>query len=382
MTNAYYAPSGQPISASLGRAANIRAEFDSIEIGFDEVETAIGLKANSASPTFTGQASNALGSTSLPSYTFTGDANTGMWSPGADTLAWSTGGGERMRLTSSGQLLIGTTSATGVSIGFYGAITGATDAFGNTNNGTVLSGVTGSAYGYNTSIGTQAAVFVLANLTHNSASQAAIGAGSSITNQIGYRATSSLSGATNNFGFVGDLAAAASSWNFYAGGSAKNHFNGRVLVGTASENASGAKLQTSDGITFPATDVASSDANTLDDYEEGAWTPSVSATSGTITTLGAVSGTYTKIGRWVKCFYSIAITTNGTAAGALIVGGIPVARAGSSAICGYGREELVVGTMHFASEASTTSVAITTYNTLYPGANGYLLRGYLEYFTA
>jgi hypothetical protein len=39
-----------------------------------------------------------------PSYTFTGDLNTGMWSPAADTLAFSTNGVERVRLTSSGFL--------------------------------------------------------------------------------------------------------------------------------------------------------------------------------------------------------------------------------------------------------------------------------------
>ena len=49
------------------------------------------------------------------------------------------------------------------------------------------------------------------------------------------------------------------------------------------------------GITFPATQSASSDANTLDDYEEGTWTPNQG--SG-LTVVGAFSssGTYTKIG--------------------------------------------------------------------------------------
>jgi hypothetical protein len=52
------------------------------------------------------------------------------------------------------------------------------------------------------------------------------------------------------------------------------------------------------GITFPATQSASSDANTLDDYEEGTWTPGQG--SG-MTVVGAYSssGTYTKIGRTV-----------------------------------------------------------------------------------
>ena len=44
-----------------------------------------------------------LGSAALPSYSFTGDVDTGMWSPAANTLAWSTGGTERLRLTSDGR---------------------------------------------------------------------------------------------------------------------------------------------------------------------------------------------------------------------------------------------------------------------------------------
>ena len=49
-----------------------------------------------------------LGAASLPSITFTGDLNTGMWSPAADTLAWSLAGAERMRINTTG-IGIGTT---------------------------------------------------------------------------------------------------------------------------------------------------------------------------------------------------------------------------------------------------------------------------------
>lgn len=53
----------------------------------------------------------ALGAAGTPSITATGDTNTGVWFPTADTIAASTGGTERLRLDSSGRLLIGTTSA-------------------------------------------------------------------------------------------------------------------------------------------------------------------------------------------------------------------------------------------------------------------------------
>jgi hypothetical protein len=55
------------------------------------------------------------------------------------------------------------------------------------------------------------------------------------------------------------------------------------------------------GITFPASQNASSNANTLDDYEEGTWTPTYACSSGSFNTLtmDIISATYTKIGRQV-----------------------------------------------------------------------------------
>jgi len=73
------------------------------------------------------------------------------------------------------------------------------------------------------------------------------------------------------------------------------------------------------GITFPATQAASSNANTLDDYEEGTWTPVLSfATNGTMTyTASTANGYYTKIGNVVTCRVALNLSafTAGTASG-------------------------------------------------------------------
>jgi hypothetical protein len=59
-----------------------------------------------------GTLTSALGSASTPGITFTGDTNTGIYSPGADQVAVATGGTGRLFIDSSGRLGLGTSSPT------------------------------------------------------------------------------------------------------------------------------------------------------------------------------------------------------------------------------------------------------------------------------
>jgi hypothetical protein len=80
------------------------------------------------------------------------------------------------------------------------------------------------------------------------------------------------------------------------------------------------------GIAFPATQVASTDANTLDDYEEGTWTPSIGTGSTQPTfTYTARGGTYVKIGRQVIAwFYAIvSVSSAGSAQACLFPSSLP-----------------------------------------------------------
>ena len=66
-------------------------------------------------------------------------------------------------------------------------------------------------------------------------------------------------------------------------------------------------------------------ANTLDDYEEGTWTPVIAADAGA-GAYGSQLGDYTKIGRQVTAFFTINISTIGSFSGASItVTGLPFA---------------------------------------------------------
>ena len=76
------------------------------------------------------------------------------------------------------------------------------------------------------------------------------------------------------------------------------------------------------GIAFPATQSASADANTLDDYEEGTWTPTQ---GGGLTVVGTFSssGTYTKIGRTVTINGKVSGSTSVAVAVDVLTQGLP-----------------------------------------------------------
>jgi hypothetical protein len=122
--------------------------------------------------------------------------------------------------------------------------------------------------------------------------------------------------------------------SFSTGGNSRNErmridSSGNVLVGITSANANGGILQLKSGITFPATQVLATDANTLDDYEEGTWTPNVQNTSSS-STWSTKTGRYTKIGRFVYCSFVCDGGNSGTAGGALVVSGLPFTYGGTS----------------------------------------------------
>ena len=89
------------------------------------------------------QVVTAAGTVSLPAITTTGDLNTGVYYPAADTIAFTKGGAEAMRIDSSGNLLIGTTTAAS---GAKLTVSGSISASGSIQGGvTALSAQTASS---------------------------------------------------------------------------------------------------------------------------------------------------------------------------------------------------------------------------------------------
>lgn len=108
--------------------------------------------------------------------------------------------------------------------------------------------------------------------------------------------------------------------------------SGRLLVGVGSANANGGVLQLSGGITFPGTAVAATDVNTLNDYEEGTWTPVYTGLAGSIGTTAYTqqAGTYTKIGRQVTAHMRVTLSSKGSWTGTVVFTGLPFTSANNS----------------------------------------------------
>ena len=148
------------------------------------------------------------------------------------------------------------------------------------------------------------------------------------------------------------------------------------------------------GLSFNPTSGVATAAESLDDYEEGTWTPTL-PNGGTMTVNRAL---YTKIGRQVSVqFYvnSINATNNG---GQFQIGGLPfttssisnsysagsISYSGSDDLSGLGLLSVVNGTylyFHFIDGTSGSSVNNTTFRGLLPSASVGVMIAEISYFT-
>jgi hypothetical protein len=136
---------------------------------------------------------------------------------------------------------------------------------------------------------------------------------------------------------------AADTIGFVEGGAEAGRFNSSGNLQIYNLGLGGTTPSTSGtGITFPASQSASTNANTLDDYEEGSWTPSL----GGNTTYSLQEGNYTKIGNFVYVTGIIVVTSLGTGS--------------TTTISGLPFTSFTQSQRHAGSIAFYTSIAVNT----------------------
>lgn len=110
-------------------------------------------------------------------------------------------------------------------------------------------------------------------------------------------------------------------------------------------------------IKFAATQVSSSDVNTLDDYEEGGWTPSVGGTA----TYVSRAGLYTKIGRmvFIQAVFQISVIGTGSVS---TISGLPFTVQNDNAGIAFGTFSSLataVGSLHGVCASGTTTIVLS-----------------------
>ena len=126
------------------------------------------------------------------------------------------------------------------------------------------------------------------------------------------------------------------------------------------------------GLSFNPTSGVATAAESLDDYEEGTWSPVIGgdgANSGTQTYTGTYSGKYIKIGRLVTLYFDLQVTALGTTTGTYAtIKGFPF---------NVQQSHMGGGTFNYYSSLT----GITEPLNCYVGSNetGYLMRGGASY---
>jgi hypothetical protein len=131
----------------------------------------------------------------------------------------------------------------------------------------------------------------------------------------------------------------------------------------------GASPTSGTGITFPATQSASSDANTLDDYEEGTFAATFLSDGGSVTTSATIRyGFYTKIGRQVTVCCNVQASAVSSPTGDVYIQGLPFAASSatgyvaSAAVAGYGFKVTAVEQLNGQIGASLSLITLNRYN--------------------
>ena len=186
--------------------------------------------AGNAPNRFDGPLVSANGSAAAPQYTFTSDTNSGLFRATEDTISIATGGTERFRVGPEGSLGVGIAATTANQrLRINSPITGAASAWEIRATGQVQADVTGDAIYFGTAAA-HVPESVTARLSHFYCSSS--GVTNNVNLQVGFWASSTMTGALQNHGFRSDMPDTGTNYNLYVGGAAPSYFNGNCGFGT------------------------------------------------------------------------------------------------------------------------------------------------------
>ena len=196
------------------------------------------------------------GSNTAPSINTTGDTNTGIFFPAADTIGFTKGGVEAMRINSSGNVGIGAANDA------YNLVT----ANDNTTTGAsqYSIGATATLSGTTFSASFLSQLRIAASTTAASAAglrivNPSLASGASIGDCYGISIDDITSGTTNDIGIRSLVSSGTNKWNIYASGTAANYFAGQAQFANGSVGTPSISNinDTNTGIYFPAADQVS-----------------------------------------------------------------------------------------------------------------------------
>jgi hypothetical protein len=279
-------------------------------------QIAISPSTNTNASAFT--ASNAGGGCYFGKNNSTGGAFTGtaystvVYSGGDSPMSFYTNDAEQMRITSAGNVGIGTISPTE-----------RLSVLGNTDLGNQATNVT--ANGYTTRI--SGASIQSGALYYGSYGNLILSANNEYTASAKrFMLTNALD--ATKFAIVRSTNATTdpsfSADGVLASGTADFVITNQGYIGVSAGIALSGSTPPASGIEFPATQVASASANNLDDYEEGTWTPGIAFDNASVgLTYDLNPGTYTKIGRQVTVNGILRLSNKGTSTGGASITGLP-----------------------------------------------------------
>ena len=111
---------------------------------------------------------------------------------------------------------------------------------------------------------------------------------------------------------------------FGTGGDADLYYDGTDLILNTQVVGTGVLSLSAGQLKFPAAQNASTNVNTLDDYEEGSWTPTITGSGGASgQAYGVQVGKYVKVGKLVTVHGNVQLSTLGTITTDVQIGGLP-----------------------------------------------------------